>query len=152
MFKDEPVPAPGQPCVWFLVRLLHICHAVPHWGCHKVKEKFHRVLVVVQALLWSELGVRFLLMVASSRLEWLTAIWGQHGHKKTGPIQFCFGYERHKLGGKEKAWYHHFIFKGKGEFKSMYLDDINDNINPGIIHTDEDNHTPSSGLAVEICI
>jgi hypothetical protein len=35
-----------------------------------------------------------------------------------------------------------FMVKNEGEFKSMYLDDIDDDSNPGVIHGDEA-HTPS---------
>ena len=35
-----------------------------------------------------------------------------------------------------------FAIKGKGEFKSMYLDDIGDDKNPGVAYM-HDEHTPS---------
>ena len=35
-------------------------------------------------------------------------------------------------------------FVVKGKFDSMYLDDIDDDANPGIIHADEDHNTPSA--------
>ena len=37
-----------------------------------------------------------------------------------------------------------FVVKGKGEFDSMYLDDIDDDANPGIICANKDHNTPSA--------
>jgi hypothetical protein len=36
------------------------------------------------------------------------------------------------------------VVEGEGEFDSMYLDDIDDDVNPGIIHADEDHNMPSA--------
>jgi hypothetical protein len=36
-----------------------------------------------------------------------------------------------------------FMVEGEGEFESMYLDDIDDDTNPGVVQADED-HTPSA--------
>jgi hypothetical protein len=38
------------------------------------------------------------------------------------------------------------MIDGKGEFDSMYLDDIDDNVNPGVVRADEEEYdtTPSA--------
>jgi hypothetical protein len=37
-----------------------------------------------------------------------------------------------------------FMIDGKGKFDSIYLDDIDDDVNPGVVCADEENNTPSA--------
>jgi hypothetical protein len=36
------------------------------------------------------------------------------------------------------------VVEGKGKFDSMYLNDIDNDANPGVIYADEDHNTPSA--------